>query len=148
MPSDKSQDAMHSTSLPHRRRRASHWYGKIQQQVKEHRQLLRPLQLFPHRKLPPFDMTHVILTIAQKNKRKSQSCFQCYNTKTRESFRACSTWPTYGDGRIVRSESPPPLNPHTDRAHSFIGKTGGEIFHEMMLRQGVKHICECSLGFN
>jgi acetolactate synthase-1/2/3 large subunit len=23
----------------------------------------------------------------------------------------------------------------------FIGKTGGEIFHEMMLRQGVKHIC-------
>lgn len=25
--------------------------------------------------------------------------------------------------------------------HSFIGKTGGEIFHEIMLRQGVKHIC-------
>lgn len=24
---------------------------------------------------------------------------------------------------------------------SFIGKTGGEIFHEMMLRKGVKHIC-------
>lgn len=23
----------------------------------------------------------------------------------------------------------------------FIGMTGGEIFHEMMLRQGVKHIC-------
>lgn len=23
----------------------------------------------------------------------------------------------------------------------FIGKTGGEIFHEMMLRHGVKHIC-------
>jgi hypothetical protein len=25
--------------------------------------------------------------------------------------------------------------------HSFIGMTGGEIFHEMMLRQGVKHVC-------
>jgi acetolactate synthase-1/2/3 large subunit len=25
--------------------------------------------------------------------------------------------------------------------HSFVGMTGGEIFHEMMLRQGVKHIC-------
>jgi hypothetical protein len=25
--------------------------------------------------------------------------------------------------------------------HSFIGKTGGEIFHEMMLRHDVKHIC-------
>ncbi|KAF4306542.1 putative acetolactate synthase [Botryosphaeria dothidea] len=28
--------------------------------------------------------------------------------------------------------------PHMD--HSFVGMTGGEIFHEMMLRQGVKHI--------
>jgi len=26
-------------------------------------------------------------------------------------------------------------------AHSFIGMTGGAIFHEMMLRQGVKHVC-------
>jgi len=25
--------------------------------------------------------------------------------------------------------------------HRFIGKTGGEIFHEMMLRHGVKHVC-------
>jgi acetolactate synthase-1/2/3 large subunit len=25
--------------------------------------------------------------------------------------------------------------------HSFVGMTGGEIFHEMMLRQNVKHIC-------
>ncbi|POR38949.1 Acetolactate synthase [Tolypocladium paradoxum] len=31
-----------------------------------------------------------------------------------------------------------PQNAHMDE--SFIGKTGGEIFHEMMLRQGVKHI--------
>jgi hypothetical protein len=25
---------------------------------------------------------------------------------------------------------------------SFVGLSGGEIFHEMMLRQGVKHICQ------
>ena len=25
---------------------------------------------------------------------------------------------------------------------SFVGLSGGEIFHEMMLRQGVKHICK------
>jgi acetolactate synthase-1/2/3 large subunit len=25
--------------------------------------------------------------------------------------------------------------------HSFVGMNGGQIFHEMMLRQGVKHIC-------
>jgi hypothetical protein len=25
--------------------------------------------------------------------------------------------------------------------HSFVGMNGGQIFHEMMLRQNVKHIC-------
>lgn len=36
-----------------------------------------------------------------------------------------------------------PLRPYRqpEMDHSFIGKTGGEIFHEMMLRQGVKHVC-------
>ncbi|KAI0177107.1 thiamine diphosphate-binding protein [Pestalotiopsis sp. NC0098] len=35
----------------------------------------------------------------------------------------------------------PLVNPRTpEMDESFIGKTGGEIFHEMMLRQGVKHI--------
>ncbi|KAE8445854.1 Acetolactate synthase, mitochondrial [Mollisiaceae sp. DMI_Dod_QoI] len=29
---------------------------------------------------------------------------------------------------------------HQEMDESFIGKTGGEIFHEMMLRQGVKHL--------
>jgi acetolactate synthase I/II/III large subunit len=37
-----------------------------------------------------------------------------------------------------------PLKPYRNSPamdHSFVGMTGGEIFHEMMLRQGVKHIC-------
>ncbi|RGP65694.1 acetolactate synthase i ii iii large subunit [Fusarium longipes] len=35
----------------------------------------------------------------------------------------------------------PLVNPRkNDMDESFIGKTGGEIFHEMMLRHGVKHI--------
>lgn len=36
-----------------------------------------------------------------------------------------------------------PLKPYRapEMDHSFVGMTGGEIFHEMMLRQGVKHIC-------
>ena len=25
--------------------------------------------------------------------------------------------------------------------HSFVGMTGGEIFHEMMLRHNVEHVC-------
>ncbi|RKF76884.1 Acetolactate synthase catalytic subunit, mitochondrial [Golovinomyces cichoracearum] len=32
------------------------------------------------------------------------------------------------------------IDQNNDYDESFIGKTGGEIFHEMMLRQGVKHI--------
>lgn len=36
-----------------------------------------------------------------------------------------------------------PLQPfrQPEMDHSFVGMTGGEIFHEMMLRQGVKHVC-------
>ncbi|KAJ4300616.1 Acetolactate synthase, mitochondrial [Collariella sp. IMI 366227] len=40
-----------------------------------------------------------------------------------------------------RSHVQPLVNPkQSDMDESFIGKTGGEIFHEMMLRHGVKHI--------
>lgn len=37
-----------------------------------------------------------------------------------------------------------PLSPfrQPEMDHSFVGMKGGEIFHEMMLRQGVKHVCE------
>jgi acetolactate synthase-1/2/3 large subunit len=41
-----------------------------------------------------------------------------------------------------------PLKPYRapEMDHSFVGMTGGEIFHEMMLRQNVKHICmPCNL---
>ncbi|RBQ72815.1 hypothetical protein FVER14953_20559 [Fusarium verticillioides] len=41
-----------------------------------------------------------------------------------------------------QSNVQPLVNPRkNDMDESFIGKTGGEIFHEMMLRHGVKHIC-------
>ncbi|KAI1209116.1 acetolactate synthase [Annulohypoxylon truncatum] len=40
-----------------------------------------------------------------------------------------------------QSHVQPLVNPRTpEMDESFIGKTGGEIFHEMMLRRGVKHI--------
>ncbi|KAM5354430.1 hypothetical protein ACJ41O_001079 [Fusarium nematophilum] len=40
-----------------------------------------------------------------------------------------------------QSHVQPLVNPRrSDMDESFIGKTGGEIFHEMMLRHGVKHI--------
>lgn len=37
-----------------------------------------------------------------------------------------------------------PLQPfrQPEMDHSFVGMKGGEIFHEMMLRHDVKHVCE------
>lgn len=37
-----------------------------------------------------------------------------------------------------------PLQPfrQPEMDHSFVGMTGGQIFHEMMLRQDVKHVCK------
>jgi acetolactate synthase-1/2/3 large subunit len=42
-----------------------------------------------------------------------------------------------------------PLQPYRqpELDHSFVGKNGGEIFHEMMLRQGVKHVCKSLRAF-
>lgn len=33
-----------------------------------------------------------------------------------------------------------PSNVKPDHDHSFVGMSGGQIFHEMMLRHGVKHV--------
>lgn len=42
-----------------------------------------------------------------------------------------------------------PLQPYRqpEMDHTFVGKNGGEIFHEMMLRQGVKHVCKSLRAF-
>ncbi|KAI9710025.1 MAG: Acetolactate synthase, mitochondrial [Chrysothrix sp. TS-e1954] len=42
----------------------------------------------------------------------------------------------------ARRNEPSPLQPYKPQEmdHTFVGMTGGEIFHEMMLRQQVKHV--------
>jgi len=42
-----------------------------------------------------------------------------------------------------------PLQPYRqpEMDHSFVGMKGGEIFHEMMLRHDVKHVCKCNKFF-
>lgn len=45
-----------------------------------------------------------------------------------------------GDAKNQSHVQPLANTPNPDMDESFIGKTGGEIFHEMMLRRGVKHI--------
>lgn len=34
------------------------------------------------------------------------------------------------------------IGPRLTDCCRFVGLSGGEIFHEMMLRQGVKHVCQ------
>ena len=48
--------------------------------------------------------------------------------------------PAFNNEDKDRSHVQPLVNRKNEMDESFIGKTGGEIFHEMMLRQGVKHI--------
>ena len=43
----------------------------------------------------------------------------------------------------TRMREPQPLSPYKqpEMDHSFVGMTGGQIFHEMMRRHGVQKIC-------
>lgn len=52
--------------------------------------------------------------------------------------------PSPAFNRSERINDVQPLAPfrQPEMDHSFVGMKGGEIFHEMMLRQGVKHVCE------
>jgi acetolactate synthase I/II/III large subunit len=51
--------------------------------------------------------------------------------------------PAFNRSEDARLRDVQPLQPfrQPEMDHSFVGMTGGEIFHEMMLRQGVKHVC-------
>lgn len=51
--------------------------------------------------------------------------------------------PAFNRTDETRYKDVQPLQPfrQPEMDHSFVGMTGGEIFHEMMLRQGVEHVC-------
>ncbi|KUI55885.1 Acetolactate synthase catalytic subunit, mitochondrial [Cytospora mali] len=49
-------------------------------------------------------------------------------------------WPSPSFNADSKNHVQPLANKASDMDESFIGKTGGEIFHEMMLRHNVKHI--------
>lgn len=48
----------------------------------------------------------------------------------------------------MRMRDVQPLQPFKQQEmdHSFVGMKGGEIFHEMMLRHNVKHVCKSRVG--
>jgi acetolactate synthase-1/2/3 large subunit len=45
------------------------------------------------------------------------------------------------DSRLRDVHPLQPFRQQPEMDHSFVGMTGGQIFHEMMLRHGVKHVC-------
>ncbi|KAK3955466.1 thiamine diphosphate-binding protein [Pseudoneurospora amorphoporcata] len=68
----------------------------------------------------------------------------CRSVQTRNSSTAAAEARPTPSQNFQPEPTPSNVQPlvgrKTDMDESFIGKTGGEIFHEMMLRHGVKHI--------
>lgn len=71
--------------------------------------------------------------LARKNARPQSTAAQTAAPRARPS--PAFNREDYNDVQPLRSSRQPEMD------HSFVGMKGGEIFHEMMLRQGVKHIC-------
>lgn len=91
------------------------------------------------------------VTPVRKTLQNSQSKAATETSKRTQSTAATATTataerpvpsPAFNRDDTRRNEVQP-LRPYKAQEldHSFVGMTGGEIFHEMMLRQEVKHIC-------
>ncbi|KAF2863868.1 acetolactate synthase [Piedraia hortae CBS 480.64] len=82
-------------------------------------------------------------TISLPRERPSATTSQIRNvsTSTKRFAQRAGPGPAF-NRNDVKAREIYPLRPHVqpEMDHSLVGLTGGEIFHEMMLRQGVKHI--------
>jgi hypothetical protein len=78
--------------------------------------------------------------ITQEDAKRPQSTAAAAATQTQSRSRPSPAFnrEDYKDVQPLKQYRSPAMD------HSFVGMTGGEIFHEMMLRQGVKHICMTS----
>jgi len=74
--------------------------------------------------------------ITQEDAKRPQSTQAAAATQTASRSRPSPAFnrEDYKDVQPLKQYRSPAMD------HSFVGMTGGEIFHEMMLRQGVKHI--------
>jgi acetolactate synthase-1/2/3 large subunit len=87
----------------------------------------------PYRRAAQTATTKVI----RDNAQRPQSTAAATATETETRARPAPAF-NREDGK-----EPQPLKPYRspEMDHSFVGMKGGQIFHEMMLRQNVKHIC-------
>jgi hypothetical protein len=122
--------------------------------------LNRPIDIFPlpsHPDYPPLSK-HISFTMLRS--RPTRQAIRAFGqawarttlpatqrTKaTATTSAAPQTRPVPSPAFNLEPESRRHVQPLVNRSNaemdeSFIGKTGGEIFHEMMLRHDVKHIC-------
>ncbi|PNS17144.1 Acetolactate synthase, mitochondrial [Sphaceloma murrayae] len=92
--------------------------------------------------------THLAAVSPYRNSTKAQPTKPAKDLTKRDQSTATApatatrTVPSPAFNRHDSLKDVQPLTPYRqpEMDHSFVGMTGGEIFHEMMLRQGVKHV--------
>ena len=75
--------------------------------------------------------------VAESTKKRDQS------TAAAPAVQRAAPSPAFNRHDTTNFKDVQPLQPlkQPELDHSFVGMKGGEIFHEMMLRQNVKHVC-------
>lgn len=98
-----------------------------------------PAAISPYRKHSPQTQTQQQQQPSRRN--VSDTATRSAQAATATSPQRAVPSPAFNRDEKIRDVQPlqPFRQPEMD--HSFVGMTGGEIFHEMMLRQGVKHVC-------
>ena len=125
--------------------RVAHRCGKIVFKMLQARTSRAALQCL-HRNTRRFSTTAPAAAVSPYKRstsqiQKSQDVTPRRGQSTAAAKQADRPTPSPAFNREETSERFAPKNtPEMD--HSFVGMKGGEIFHEMMLRHNVKHICE------
>lgn len=91
----------------------------------------------PRAAISPYRRTTQVAAskVVQENAQRTQSTAAAAKTEPRARPSPAFNREDYHDVQPLKPYRQPEMD------HSFVGMNGGQIFHEMMLRQNVKHIC-------
>jgi acetolactate synthase-1/2/3 large subunit len=91
----------------------------------------------PRAAISPYRQTARVAAskVVQENAQRTQSTAAAPKSETRPRPSPAFNREDYHDVQPLKPYKQPQMD------HSFVGMNGGQIFHEMMLRQNVKHIC-------
>lgn len=116
--------------------------AKIARQTRQFASSSRIAAISPYRKHTPQPVKETKRTVSATAKSNAQAAAQPAPAQQR-----AVPSPAFNRDE-PKSREPQPLQPfrQPEMDHSFVGMKGGEIFHEMMLRHNVKHVCKCASG--